>query len=47
MDHRINMRQPLPLAPLFPGLNLTYALNLLQYELLSLIHNDHLNILFA
>ena len=30
MDHRINMRQPLPLAPLFPGLNLTYALKLLQ-----------------
>ena len=30
MDHRINMRQPLPLTPLFPGLNLTYALKLLQ-----------------
>ena len=30
MDHRINMRQPLPLTPLFPGLNLTYALKLLH-----------------
>ena len=30
MDHRINMRQLLPLTPLFPGLNLTYALKLLQ-----------------
>ena len=35
MDHRINMRQPLPLTPLFPGLNLTYALKLLQYEMLT------------
>ena len=32
MDHRINMRQPLPLAPLFPGLNLTYALKLLHKQ---------------
>ena len=30
MDHRIDVRQILPLTPLFPGLNLTYALNLLQ-----------------
>ena len=32
MDHRINMRQPLPLTPLFPGLNLTYALKLLHFQ---------------
>ena len=30
MDHRIDVRQALPLTPLFPGLNLTYALYLLQ-----------------
>ena len=37
MDHRINMRQPLPLTPLFPGLNLTYALKLLQIVFISLM----------
>ena len=51
MDHRINMRQPLPLAPLFPGLNLTYALKLLQSQhqelkskLMFVCYNDILNV---
>ena len=36
MDHRIDVRQALPLTPLFPGLNLTYALYLLHTPLLAL-----------
>ena len=32
MDHRIDTRHAFLLTPLFPGLNLTYALYLLQFQ---------------
>ena len=50
MDHRIDMRRAFPLTPLFPGLNLTYALYLLQlygtlaiWALLTSLKNQYKN----